>query len=81
MSKQPCVHNEVCVWVSESYDCDFEKCSNYLPSLLPVLKRWMKMLDYHSSHSDKRLSLYVDGKAMSVFNVIKHLEKEATEHD
>lgn len=71
--KQLCVHGAVCPGES----CGDCPCSEYLPQykdLLPVLRRWLKLLDYHSTKTYKRQSLYVDGKAMSVFNIIKYLE-------
>jgi hypothetical protein len=79
MSKQPCVHDEVCVWISESYDCDFEKCSNYLPSMLPALKQLLKIVRLQYTRIIKNNIVYDEGVLVGeiriLSKIIRHLEK------
>jgi len=79
-TKKPCIHGGVCVGES----CGDCPCPNYLPTqppLLPILRKWLKMLDYHTGKTFRGHSLYIEGKAMSVFNIIKHIEKRGGENE
>jgi hypothetical protein len=77
MSKQPCVHLVFCIRQKyfEKTDCLY--CPQYLPSLLPVLKRLLK---FYESAVGKCYFMLTEqmvwrGKHRAITEVISHLEK------
>jgi hypothetical protein len=74
---RPCVHFDICEFVHELENCP---CPDYLPSLLPVLKRFKKLLQPKYEEAIDSNSLYNEGMVWGEIRVIdiiiSHIEKQ-----